>query len=288
MLLKKFIKQQFISFYFDGNYKMLYEIYKNNNLLEENRFEFEEKKDLIKKIKALLDEIPQTYTSTIIQTINQGVIPSCNKIDFTKYGIEIENVKYICINNQYAFYTSLYDLIEFKKLDLDFIYSSFALIDYKATKKINTLYILITKEKFYLLIYHKNKPIFSDIYVKAEELMENNDNILEDLENENEIDIDDDLVDNIEDIEDIEDEMNLNKNNISTNIEMDVTNFIKSSLEEYYKNFADDFIENIIIFDNNHLNDDITKIIYDTLFIEAKKEKFDILKTINEISRKNV
>lgn len=287
MFLKRFIKQQFISFYFDENYKLLVEIYKNNNLLEENRFEFEEKKELIKKIKELSDEIPQTYISTVIQSINQGVISSCKKTEFEKYGIKIENIKYICINNKYAFYTSLYDLIELKKINVDFIYSMFALIDYKATKKINTLYILITKEKFYLLVYHQNIPIFSDIYEKDYENILEDEDELENLDNENIVEnIEDDIIDDIENIDD--NEVVLEDNKITTDIEMDVINFIKSSLEEYYENYADDFIENIIIFDDNLLNNDITKIIYDTLLIESKKEKLDILKTINEISRKNV
>jgi hypothetical protein len=287
MFLKKFIKQQFISFYFDEHYKLLYEIYKNNNLLEENRLEFEEKKELIEKIKELSSEIPQTYISTIIQTLNQGVIPTCKKSDFLNYGIEMENIKYICINNKYAFYTSLFDLMNLKKLNIDFIYSAFALIDYKAEKKINSLYILITKEKFYILIYHKNIPIYSDIYEKNESLIENSEIDLEDLDENEVVEIEDDIVDDLDSIEEIEN-IETEKNEIKTGIEMDVVNFIKTSLEEYYKNYADDFIENIIIFDNNILNEDIIKIINDTLFIETKKENIDILKTINEISKKNV
>jgi hypothetical protein len=286
MFLKKFIKQQFISFYYDENYKLLTEIYKNNKLLEEKKSEFKEKKELIKKIKELSDEIPQTYTSTIIQSINQGVVPSCQKSIFTKYEIKTENIKYICINNQYAFYISLYDLMEIKKDNIDFVYSVFALIDYKATKKINTLYILVTKEKFYLLIYHKNIPIFSDIYEKLVDILENPEN---ELENEEIIEnIEDDIIDDIEDNIENENNLELEDNRITTGLEMDIINFIKSSLEEYYENFADDFIENIIIFDEGILKEDITTLIYDTLLIEAKKENLDILKTINEISRKNV
>jgi hypothetical protein len=287
MFLKKFIKHQFISFYYDENYKLLYEIYKNDKLLEENRFEFEEKKELIKKIKELSEEIPQTYTSTVIQTINQGVVPNCEKKEFQKYGIELENIKYICINNKYSIYTSVFDLIDLKKLNIDFIYSIFAIIDFKATKKINSLYILITKEKFYILIYHKNIPIYSDIYEKNESLIENSEIDLEDLDENEVVEIEDDIVDDLDSIEEIEN-IETEKNEIKTGIEMDVINFIKSSLEEYYKNYAEDFIENIIIFDNENLNEDIIKIINDTLFIETKKENMDILKTINEISRKNV
>jgi hypothetical protein len=285
MFLKKFIKKQFISYYYDENYKLLYEIYKNNNLLEENRFEFENKKELINKIEELSAEIPQTYISTIIQTLNQGVIPSCNKTDFMKYGIEIENIKYICIKNKYAIYTSLFDLIDLKKLNIDFVYSVFGLIDYKAKQKRNTLYLLITKEKFYILIYHNNIPIYSDIFEKAEDLMENNEIDLEDLDENEAVEIEDDIIDDLDALDETE---KIEENEIKTGIEMDVINFIKSSLEEYYANYAEDFIENIIIFDTGLLNDDIIKIINDTLFIEAKKVPFDILKNINELSRTNV
>jgi hypothetical protein len=285
MFLKKFIKKQFISYYYDENYKLLYEIYKNNNLLEENRFEFENKKELINKIEELSAEIPQTYISTIIQTLNQGVIPSCNKTDFMKFGIEIENIKYICIKNKYAIYTSLFDLIDLKKLNIDFVYSVFGLIDYKAKQKRNTLYLLITKEKFYILIYHNNIPIYSDIFEKAEDLMENNEIDLEDLDENEAVEIEDDIIDDLDALDETE---KIEENEIKTGIEMDVINFIKSSLEEYYANYAEDFIENIIIFDTELLNDDITKIINDTLFIEAKKVPFDILKNINELSRTNV
>jgi hypothetical protein len=287
MFLKKFIKRQFISFYYDENYKLLYEIYKNNKLLKENSFEFEEKKELIKKIKELSEEIPQTYISTIIQTENQGIIPTCNKKEFPNYEIEIENIKYICINNKYSIYTSLYDLMELKKLNIDFIYSAFALIDYKANKKINTLYILITKEKFYILIYHKNIPIYSDIYEKNESLIEESEIDLEDLDESEVVEIEEDIVDDLDSIEEIEN-IETEKNEIKTGIEMDIVNFIKSSLEEYYKNYAEDFVENVIILDTGVLNEDITNIINETLFIETKKENFNILKTINEISRKNV
>ncbi len=284
MFLKRFIKKQYISFYFDENYKMLNEIYKNNKLLEENRFEFENKKDLINKMKELSQDIPQTYLSSVIQTINQGVIPTCEKKEFSKFGIETENIKYICINNKFAVYASIFDLMELKRFNLDFIYSIFSLIDYKAAKKTNTLYVIITKEKFYVLIYHKNIPVYSDIYEKIEEMFEENNENTDD-EIIEEIDDDDGMVEDLDKIEDIPE---VEEKEIKTGIEMDVVNFIKSSLEEYYNNYSEDFIENIVILDSGILNDDVTQIIKDMLLIEAEKENFDILKTINEISRKNV
>jgi hypothetical protein len=289
MFLKKFLKQQFISFYFNGEkYVLLSEIYKNDKLLENKQFEFDSKKEVFKKIDELSSLIPQTFISIVIQTLNQGVVSGCKKEDFLKYGVDLENVKFICINNQYAFYASIYDLRDLRKEGIDFIYSMFAIIDYLAKIRINTLYLIVLKNKFYLLIYNKNTPIFSDIYEKKEELKVDEEDIsLDDIVNDEIVeDIDDDLIDDIDDLEDIEDEVETNK--LNTAIEMDIINFIKSSLEEYYQKYADDFVENIVIFDDNLLNEDIVKMISDTLFIDVKKESINLLETINKMSRENV
>jgi hypothetical protein len=281
-MFQRFIKKQFVSFYKENNsYKLLKEIYKNRKLLIEETMILKSKKELKHTLKNLLEEIPQTYISTIIQSLNQGVIPTCNKNKFIEYDIEsIEDIKYICINNKYTIYTSIFDLKDLKReiKEIDFIYSIFGLIDYKVNTKNNNLYILITKDKYYLIIYYKNKAIFSDILEKnnKKDFFENfeNDEIIEDIENE--------IIDDIENLEDLENENN-------KNIENNLLSFIESALEEYYKKYADDFIENIIIFDSNNILDDKTiDLIKNNLLIETIKKEINILKTINEISRKNV
>jgi len=285
MLLKRFVKQQFVSFYHDEKYKLLTQIYKNSKLLEENSFEFEEKKELQQKINSLLQEIPQTYVSSVIQSINQGVIPTCKKKEFLNFNIEIENIKYICINNKYAIYSSIFDIMDIQKLNTDFIYSMFALIDYKAKKKINSLYLLITKENFYLLIYNQNKASYADIFEKIEDILKEDD-IVEDISDDIDVieDLDDDIIEDIDDLDDIQEE----EKAPTTNVELDIINFLTSSIEEYYKTYGDDFLEEITLFDTGVINNDIINLIKDTFFIDTKKIDFDILKTINEISRQNV
>jgi len=287
MFLKRFIKQQFVSFYYDEKFKLLTQIYKNSKLLEETIFEFEKKNALQEKINSLLNNIPQTYVSTIIESVNQGVIPTCIKKEFIKFNIEIDNIKYICINNKYAIYSSFFDIKEAEKFNTDFVYSVFSLIDYKATKKINSLYILITKEKFYLLIYNNKIASYSDIFEKIDESFnDNEEETLEDISDDLDIieDLDSDIIEDIDDLDEIQEE---NKE-INTNTEMNIVNFLKDSIEEYYKTYGDDFIEEIIIFDTQNMNNDIIEIIKDNFFIDTKKINFDILKTINEISRQNV
>jgi len=287
MFLKRFIKQQFVSFYYDEKYILLIQIYKNNKLLNEISLEFQHKKELKEKISYLSKRIPQTYISTIIESVNQGVIPTCKKKEFLNFNIEIDNIKYICINNKYAIYTSIFDILETQKLNTDFIYSIFALIDYKATKKNNSLYLLITKEKFYILIYNNKIASYSDIFEKiAESFNDNEEETLEDISDDLDIieDLDSDIIEDIDDLDEIQEE---NKE-INTNTEMDIITFLKNSIEEYYKTYGDDFIEEIILFDTGVVNNDIINLIKDTFFIETKKIDFDILKTINEISRQNV
>ena len=289
MFLKRFIKQQFVSFYYDEKYILLIQIYKNNKLLNEISIEFQDKKELKEKITYLSKRIPQTFISTVIQTNNQGIIPTCKKKDFLDFSIEIENIKYICINNKYAIYSSIFDIMDIQKLNIDFIYSMFALIDYKAKKKINSLYLLITKQMFYIIIYNENKALYSDIF-------ENTDNISDHNEEEN--DLIDDLSDDIDIIEDLEndiiediddlDEIQYEQEKTFTNIEKYILNFLKTSIEEYYKSYGDDFIESITIFDTININKNFTKKIYDTFFIETKKIDIYILEIINEISRQNV
>jgi len=286
MFLKKFIKQQFVSFYYEENYKLLIQIYKNNTLLEEKYIEFQKKNELKNKINNLLQEIPQTYISTLITSANQGIIPTCKKTEFSKFNIETDNIQYICIHNKYAIYASIFDIMEIKKFNTDFIYSTFALIDYKASKKINSLYLLIIKDKFYLLIYNNNIAVYSDISEKTNESFNNDEDAqIEDIDEHFDIieDLDSDIIEDIDDITNLSDE-----ETITTHQEMDIINFLKTSIEEYYKNYGDDFIEEITIFDTQNINNDIIEMIKDNFFIEAKKINFDILKTINEISRQNV
>ena len=57
--------------------------YAHNHNFSKNNIElpkeFENKKDLINYIRTITEDNPQTYVSTLIQTQNQGVVPSCEK-----------------------------------------------------------------------------------------------------------------------------------------------------------------------------------------------------------------
>ena len=295
MLLKKiFFKPNFISFYKEESiYKLLNEKYKNNKVIFSENKEFNSKEELVKYINSIIESNPQTYISTLLKSINQGVIPSCKKSFFKEMGVDINNIKYICINNKYSFYTSLYELLEIQKefSFLDFLYSSFSIIDYKAKLKNNSLYVLVMKNFLFFVIYKNSIPVFGEI----EEVNEKNQESKEEIEEIDDLDLLDEINENIDEIENIEDIDNIEEISQTTesnsieylSIENIIFNKIQDILKEYYEHNTD-FIEKIIIYDNITIDKNIKSIIEDELFIDTTIGQINLLKIINEISKKNV
>ena len=284
--LEKFVKKAFLSFYEDNEkYKLFIQIIKNDKILKSEKKEFENKKELKETINEFKEDYPQNYISTIIDTINQGVVPSCNKKDFLKKEIEIENIKYICVKKRYSFYASIYDLSKIKKefkFDIDFLFSIFAPIDFYARKKNNYMYLLVLNKLVALLGYKDNIPIFSDISIihKEENLEED-----EDIELLEDIDIEDEIA---EDIEEEAESMDLSEpeNNLeTTDIEFQIMEILKNSIKEYYEHYSDDFLEKIVILDTIEVGNSLKKLIEDELLMDSDVINFDLLKTLNELSR---
>jgi len=290
MFLKNLLfKPNLIAFYKDEEtYKVLNEQYKKQEIIFSETKEFENKNELLSYISSVIEDNPQTYVSTFVSTQNQGVIPSCEKHIYKNYGIELDNVKTVCINNKYSFYITIYELMESKKeyKYIDFLYSAFALVDFKSSLRHNSLYILSTKKYSYIIIYKDHIPVFSDIFDTITNEEELEDNAIEDI---SDIDIVEDFDETLdEDIENVdENEVEKEESLENLNLEYKIAEHIKTALKEYYEG-GGDFIEKIFIFDTIGIEKNITNIINDELFIEASLEKFELLKTINEISRKNV
>ena len=288
MFLDKFIKKAFISFYEDEKkYKILIEIIKNSKLIESEKKILNSKKELNKIIKDLKEDYPQHYISTLLETINQGVVPSCNKKSFLKNEIDIENINFICIKNSYSFYISIYDLLKLKKaynFNIDFIFSIFAPVDFYAGKKDNYMYVLILNNEISITAYKKEIPVYADIFfIQKEEISEEEDiELLEDIDIEEEIS---------EDIEEEAENMNLEEssNNLEkTDTELQIIEILKKSLKDYYEHYADDFLEKIVLLDTINIGNSIKKLIEDELLMESEIIKFDLLKILNELAKAEI
>ncbi len=291
MFVEKFIKTLYISFYKDEEYKLLCEIKKNNKTIESLKEEFDSKEKFIESINTYLEDYARVYISTFVNSINQGIIPSCNKNEYKKREIEIENIKYLCIKNSYSIYISIYDLMSIKKeypFDLDFIYSIFAPIDFTAKHRNNTFYVLILKEKIAIIGYKNNTPIYSDIFELKEENIENEE-VEEDIELLEEIDLEEEISPDIEEeAENIEFEEQP-ENLTFTTIEHNIIKNLKDAIKDYYENYSDDFLEKIIFLDTVNIGKEIKKLTEDELLLESDIINFDLLKTLNILSeRENV
>jgi hypothetical protein len=288
MFLEKFIKRHFIAFYYDEEYKLLYQIVKNKKIINSENKTFEEKKDLEKYIKEITSEYPQSYVSTVLLSINQGLIESCKKEDYLKREIETDNVQIICVNNRYSFFASIYDIAKTKKeykFNIDFLYSIFGLIDFVANERKNRFYVLVLNSYIAIMGYENFKPIYADINETKEHQEEE---IIEEIDD---MDILDNLSEDIEEeSEDIEEDENLEEklDKITTGIEVKILNQLKESIKDYYKHYSSDFIEKIIILDTVGIDIATTKLIEDELLITTDYQKIDLLETINRLSIENV
>ena len=284
MWLEKFFKKQFISFCKEENYKCIIETVKNKKILSTETKEFEEGKEFVRFIKSKIEENPQTYVSTVLFTINQGVVPSCNKQTYLKYEIDIDNVTTVCINNKYSFYASNYEIINLKReygFEIDFIYSVFAVMDYLATERKNRFYVLALKNKIAILGYENLIPIFHDI-IESDAHHHATSTEVED------IDFEKDIISDINDIESIEEEDIETPEDEDILKEMELVDILKEAIKEYYEHYSSDFIEKIIILDTIGLDITLNKFIEDELLIPSEIKQIDLLNSINRLSIESI
>ena len=309
-LAKYFIKQTLLSFFKKGdNYLVQKQIVKNNKILEKVEFEFNEA-ELKQFIKSCFIENTQTYISTIIDTFNQGVVDSCSHSKYKELGINLDNIKILCLKD-YSIFIGLYELNMFQKkmqkFNVDFIFSPYLLIDVNKKNTQNSLYILITDNFVIVLIYEDSiKPKYSNIYqfkldeetdsLEEHEEIENIDeeieniDLVDDIEDLEGIDeLDENIDSSIDDINDIEDDLSKDENIddiVEVKNEIETLDFIKNSIKDYYENYSDNFLEYGYIFYDTEISKKLISNIENETFLEIKSEKMDILSTINSLALK--
>ena len=314
--LKSLLKKTFISFYKkDNKFYTQKQIVKRDKILSQEESELEEE-EFIKFIKSAFIENTLTYISTIIDSFNQGIVDSCKHNRYRELGINIDNIKILCLK-EYSIFIGLYELKEFQKenekFNIDFVFSPYLIIDMNKKTTNNTLYLMIQDSFVVILIYQNNKPIYSNIYQfkldEIEDSTKDSDNIdnddidsiddiddiddidsLDDIESLDDIDSLDDATLNEDEIEDIDEDItpeNLENEILNTKSEIEILDFFKESIKDYYKNYSSDFLEEIYIFSED-ISKKLINDIKDETFLEVKQEKIDILTTLNSLALKDV
>jgi len=313
-LIHHFIKETLISFYKSKDkYNVQKRIIKHNKTLSQEEFIFEED-EFIDFIKTCFIENTQTYVSTIIDTFNQGCVDSCSHSKYREVGINLDNIKILCLKD-YSIFIGLYEINQFekemKKFKVDYIFSPYLLIDLHKKETNNSIYILYTDSFVIVLIYEDaKKPKYSNIYqfkfdesnekVSIEENHEDDldafddiDDLVDDIEEIESLDdtLDEDIesIDDISDTEHIEDEQEEIEEEMSdVKNEIETIDFIKNSIKDYYESYSDNFLEYGYILYSDAISHKFVKDIENETFLEIKKEKIDILSIINDLATKEL
>ena len=311
--VQNFIKTTLIAFYKQNDIFKVQKIsIKRGEIIKVENLEFQLDDEFIKFINTSLMENTQTYISTIIDTFNQGCVDSCNHSKYKELEINIDNIKILCIKNKYSIFIGIYELNEFKKemekFKVDMIFSPYSVIDLNSKKTPNSLYILISEKNVVIVIYETDVPIYSSIYQFKIE-----DNKIENEKSDNGFDeFDDDLgiddieeiegIDDIEDldelesgidsdlVEDIGDNLNNGNQTAKNDIEfmkneLEIAEFLKNSIKDYYENYSTNFLEHIYCIDKIDISDKILKELENELFLEIERIEINLLSSINELAR---
>ena len=310
-LIQHFIKETLISFYFEKEkYIVQKRIVKNEEVLSQEEFSFDEE-ELKNFINSCFMENTQTYVSTIIDTFNQGCVDSCNHSKYKALGINLDNIKILCLKD-YSIFIGLYELNNFqkemKKFKVDYIFSPYLMIDINKKQTPNSLYMLYADNFMIIVIYEDGiKPKYSNIYQFKEEENEIEEESIDDEVGD--IDDIDDLVEDIDEIENLDDtlddsldesieeslnemvETDLESNHIQEDItdvknEMESIEFIKNSIKDYYENYSDNFLENAYLFYHDKISDKFIESIENEIILDIKKEKLDMLSILNDLALK--
>lgn len=276
--------------------------------------------DALRYIKKYVDEYRFCYISTQMVSINQGAIPTCKKDDFSKFNISPQNIYSLCVDNKWSIYAYNDDIkrVENNYLQVggvDFLFSPFAIIYFLVKKEPlsdKKLYALVQKSAITLAIMEKDILNYGAYFIlapteslKAEETLEQIE-LPESLTAEIEELTPLDNIDNIGKLESLDVELKMDEfedtssEHVHENIDyeranasieefskgMDMLNFIKESLNDFYKNSNYDavFIDEIIFFDAFGIGNDIIDYIQSTLLMSVVHKKIDLAEIICDMA----
>lgn len=269
----------------------------------ENKFE--------KYINSLISSHYFAYVSLLFTSIGQGIIPTTNKTDLSKFGVDDSAIILKAFKKSYL-YASKSELksseVVLNKLHTDMIYSPFVilynLIESKAKDGFNyqgySLFVLKFEEYIAILVT-KNLEIKFGSYFELKDNKENNEDVTFDLEDDLELDSNDTLEElNFDELDNIkvDDDFNIdeslleeNEENLNTfSIDMQVFEYINNAIKEFYDNpaYESDFINNIIIFEHEKSSKAMHSYIENELLIKPNVYSIDVFKEMLKLSKKDL
>jgi len=156
-------------------------------------------------IDSFVSESPFHYISILDTSNAQGAIPTCSSRDMSVFN-DMTSSKYICHQNQWAYYTSKpnLDIIKYNysKVGVDFIFSPFTILSNFFKDKIDShlaLYILLEDNYITISVFDNSKLLYGD-HIDMDH-GDDNEELLIDESSEEDIDLDLEGSINLDDID---------------------------------------------------------------------------------------
>jgi len=307
-LIKKLVRTAYISIIKDGDScDVCVKVLKNKKELssENKRFSMDTKESaklLYEFIANQYEKYKIVYTASIINSINQGGVPGCDKKNFQKYEIDTTNATVVCIDKTWSIFASNYD-IESTIKDyedfggLDCLFSSIVVLKRFFTNDLGstpTLCILKQKTSATIAILTNNTMLFASYVIlktesTEEEPTKKDDKIFgdeESLDEERLVDLDDialELKDSSGfDFESMDssssEDTDANISIESLGSDLRILEFVKTSLTQFYKNdmYESSFIEKIMIADPYFEAPDIKNLLENELMMSVEHKKIEL------------
>lgn len=310
-LIKKLVKTAYISIIKDGDScDVCVKVLKKKKELssESKRFSIdtrESTKLLYEFISHQYEKYKIVYTASIINSINQGGVPGCDKRNFQKYEIDTTNATVVCIDKAWSIFASNYDIENTKKDyedlgGLDCLFSSLVILKRFFENDLSsapTLCILKQKTSATIAVLTNNNLLFSSYVIlkaeadnKEESEKKQDEKIFGDeegLDEERLVDLDDialELKDDSEldfasmgsESESMEADATMSIESLGSDLR--ILEFVKTSLTQFYKNdmYEPTFIEKIAIADPYFEAPDIKNLLENELMMTVEHKKIDL------------
>lgn len=306
-LIIKFVKTAFISIIKDGDScDVCIKVVKNKKEIysESKRFSIETQESaklLYGFISHQYEKYKIVYTASIINSINQGGIPECDKQNFKKYEIDTTNATVICIDGRWSIFASNYDIENTKKDyeelgGLDCLFSSIVILKRFFERELDstpTLCILKQKTSATIAILTDKKLLFSSYAIlktdSSKEFEQREEEKIfgdeEGLDEERLVDLDDIALElhddtdvNIASNDDALANRDANVSIESLGSDLHILEFVKTALNQFYKNdvYEPVFIEKIAVADPYFEFTDIKNLLENELMMVVEHKKIEL------------
>lgn len=318
-LFKRFVSVAYLGVVKDGDVcDVCLRILKNKKEIHSDNKRFNlDSRESARLLDEYIEQIQKKYniiyTSTVLNSINQGGVPGCDRSSFSKYEIDITNAATVCVDKRWSVFASSYDIEGAQKEyismgGLDFIFSSLVLMKRFWDKHLSespSLCILKMKTSITIGIFTQDRLLYSNYSILMTEKKVDSDEEekkkVEDIFSGEESEFgEESLVDLDEIALELDDptvaktdlqSMSSSGNSGSLNMEnlgndLKILDFVKTSLNNFYKNpmYESSFVSQILLADPYGVSNDTKGLLESELMLSVFVKKIELCGMVNELA----